>query len=302
MPVRITNTNLRSVTVGVSTGGAPTITSFSPTSGTNGDTVTITGTNLSGTTDVLFNGDSASSLSGITSTSVTATVSPAATTGILTVVTPSGSASTDLLSPSEYTVLSDAPSTFTPYATGISVHDIPVYLSNYEAYALSVNPGAGMTTSAGLAGTFGTTVGTKCPSTATFSDSNYAVSLNGIGAVTTQNTTQFNSYPVCWEIAVGISNCAVGWYRGAGGPTFDPNVYCGNTTPNSAFYSSDGLIHSMTTSAISAPTFGPGDIIGVISGLLGSNIYFFKNGTFVGIGTISFYAAIGGLPFISRAS
>lgn len=304
MAVKASSVKLQSVIIGHATGGLPTITFFNPTSGAVADTVTITGTNLSGTTDVQINGTSASSLSGITSTTVTATVATGSTTGIITVITPAGSANTSLLSPSVYTVSggADAPSTFTAYATSNPGHDTPVYLANYKAYALGVNPGATMSTAAGLAGSFGTTVGSQCPASATFTNSNYGVSLNGIGAATTQNTTQFDSFPVCWEIAVGIPNCAVGFYRGAGGPSFNPAVYCGNTTQNSAFYSSDGLIHSMTTASISAPTFGPGDIIGVISGLVGSNIYFFKNGTFAGIGTISFFAAIGGLPFISRAT
>ena len=88
-------------TGGVSTAGtmdhfkylAPTITSINPTSGSTagGKTVTITGTNLGGATEVLFGSSAASSFTVNSETQVTA-VSPAAGAGIVpvTVTAPGG--------------------------------------------------------------------------------------------------------------------------------------------------------------------------------------------------------------------
>ena len=68
-------------------GAAPTITSFTPTSGKVGTSVTITGTNLTGVTSVKFNGITAT-FTPSTATTVTATVPAGATTGKITVTTP----------------------------------------------------------------------------------------------------------------------------------------------------------------------------------------------------------------------
>ena len=63
---------------------APAISGFSPTSGTEGATVTITGTNLEFTTNVTFNGTSAS-FSIDSASQITATVPPGAASGPLSV-------------------------------------------------------------------------------------------------------------------------------------------------------------------------------------------------------------------------
>ena len=74
----------------------PTITGFTPTSGTVGMVVTITGTNFTaggaGATTVKFNGKLAI-LTTLTATSLTTTVPQGATTGLITVTTPGGTAS-----------------------------------------------------------------------------------------------------------------------------------------------------------------------------------------------------------------
>jgi hypothetical protein len=78
---------------GSSSGGAaPTITSFTPTSGPVNTSVTITGTNLTGATSVKFNGTPATTFNVNSSTQIVATVSPTATTGPISVTTPSGTA------------------------------------------------------------------------------------------------------------------------------------------------------------------------------------------------------------------
>ena len=68
------------------------VTSFTPTSGSSGTVVNITGTNLTGATAVSFGGVAASSFTVNSATSITATVAGGAT-GVVTVLTPAGSAS-----------------------------------------------------------------------------------------------------------------------------------------------------------------------------------------------------------------
>ncbi|MEI6519013.1 MAG: IPT/TIG domain-containing protein, partial [bacterium] len=70
----------------------PTITSFTPASGVVGTVVTITGTNLTGTTSVKFNGISSLTITNISATSLTATVPIGATTGKISVTNPDGTA------------------------------------------------------------------------------------------------------------------------------------------------------------------------------------------------------------------
>jgi hypothetical protein len=81
------------VTNGIVQGGgaAPTITSFAPTAGPVGTTVTITGTNLTGATSVKFNGVSATITSN-TATQIVTKVPTGATTGPITVTTAGGTA------------------------------------------------------------------------------------------------------------------------------------------------------------------------------------------------------------------
>jgi hypothetical protein len=70
---------------------SPSITSFIPTSGPVGTSVTITGTNLTGATSVKFNGTTATITSN-TATQIVTTVPAGATTGKITVTTAGGTA------------------------------------------------------------------------------------------------------------------------------------------------------------------------------------------------------------------
>jgi len=72
---------------------APTITGFAPTSGAPGTSVVITGANLTGATAVSFNGTAASSFTVNSDTQITAVVPATATSGAISVTTPSGTAS-----------------------------------------------------------------------------------------------------------------------------------------------------------------------------------------------------------------
>jgi hypothetical protein len=71
---------------------APTIGSFTPTSGPVGTSVSITGTNLTGATAVSFNGTAATSFTVNSATSITATVPTGASSGAIAVTTPGGTA------------------------------------------------------------------------------------------------------------------------------------------------------------------------------------------------------------------
>ena len=70
---------------GSSGGSAPTVTSFSPTSGAVGTSVTINGTNFTGVTAVKFNTTSATTYTVNSATKITATVPTGASTGPISV-------------------------------------------------------------------------------------------------------------------------------------------------------------------------------------------------------------------------
>jgi len=85
---------------------APTITSFSPTSGTAGVTsVTINGTNFTPTGTITFNGVAVISAVFVNSTQMTATVPPSATTGKIQVTTANGTG----ISATDFTVGATSP-------------------------------------------------------------------------------------------------------------------------------------------------------------------------------------------------
>ena len=71
---------------------APTITSFSPTSGAVGTTVTITGTDFTGATALTLNGVAITGFTVVNATTITFVVPAGATSGTLAVTTPGGTA------------------------------------------------------------------------------------------------------------------------------------------------------------------------------------------------------------------
>ena len=96
---------------------APTISTFTPTSGPVGTEVTITGANFTGAMAMTFNGVSAT-FSVTSATQLMATVPPSATTGLIGVTTPDGTAT----STTNFTV----PSTAAPAISGFSPTGGPV--------------------------------------------------------------------------------------------------------------------------------------------------------------------------------
>jgi hypothetical protein len=109
-----TGTSASSFTVTIPGSGPPTISNFSPTSGPVGTNVAITGTNLSTTTKVTFNGLAATSVTLDSDTQIHAVVPTSATTGPIAVTNPQGTATT----PNNFTVVVVVPkpsiSGFTP--------------------------------------------------------------------------------------------------------------------------------------------------------------------------------------------
>ena len=91
----------------------PTVAGLAPSSGAVGSTVTVTGTNLAGAAAVRFNGVLAP-FTVVSATSITATVPVGATSGLVSVTTPGGTAS----SPSAFTVTTPPPPA--PVVSGVS--------------------------------------------------------------------------------------------------------------------------------------------------------------------------------------
>ncbi|MES2559088.1 MAG: IPT/TIG domain-containing protein [Bacteroidota bacterium] len=94
----------------------PSITNLSPSAGGPGTLVTITGTNFTGVTAVQLNGSAVASYTVVNSTTITAVVGVANTTGVFTVITSVGSASSagsftvyPILTVSTFTVVTGGP-------------------------------------------------------------------------------------------------------------------------------------------------------------------------------------------------
>lgn len=100
----------------------PTVSSFTPTAGGVGTSVTITGTNLTGATGVTFNGASAASVTPVSDTQVVAVVGPGAKSGKIAVTTPGGTAT----SKAKFTV---PPPTITSFSPATSAALAPVTIT-----------------------------------------------------------------------------------------------------------------------------------------------------------------------------
>jgi len=150
---------------------APTIASFSPTSGSAGTSVTLTGTHFTGASAVKFNGTAVGSFSVASATSITTTVPAGATSGTLSVTTASGTAT----SATSFTVTtSSVPvvSSFSP-VTGKAGDTVTV-------------TGSGFSTAGSV-----TLAGTGCPFTVVSSTSltlTVPSNASGTGAIAVTNT------------------------------------------------------------------------------------------------------------------
>jgi uncharacterized repeat protein (TIGR03803 family) len=117
---------------------APTVTSFTPTSGVIGSTVTITGTSFNTATGVNFNGTATSSYFANSDTQLTALVPNGATTGPITVANLSGSAT----SSTNFTLLASPVPSITSFSPSNALAGTAVVISGNNflgASAVSIN-------------------------------------------------------------------------------------------------------------------------------------------------------------------
>jgi hypothetical protein len=164
----------------------PTISSFNPTSGVAGTSVTITGTNFTGATSVKFNSTPAASFTVNSGTQITATVGNGTTTGKITVTTPTGST----LSASNFTVNAPPPtiSAFNPGSgpvgtavviTGTNFTNVSsVAFNGKVASSFTVNSGTQITATVASGSTTGKVAVTTSSGTAT-SATNFTVTPGG---------------------------------------------------------------------------------------------------------------------------
>ena len=107
--------------------GAPTVASFSPTSGGVGAIVTLTGTNFTGATSVGFNGKAAGTFAVNSATQITASVANGTTTGKISVTTPGGTA----LSSTNFTITNIPTITSFSPANGIVGTSVTITGTNF---------------------------------------------------------------------------------------------------------------------------------------------------------------------------
>jgi hypothetical protein len=148
----------------------PTITNFTPNIDLcigGGQTVTITGTNFTGTTAVTFNGVNAASFTVVSSTTITAVTPAGLSAGIITVTNPAGSANsaaytvianpTASVSPTTATICSGTPVTLTANGGGTYAWSPTTGLDVSNAAVVNASPAATTTYTVTVANAAGCT-------------------------------------------------------------------------------------------------------------------------------------------------
>lgn len=161
------------------------VSAFSPAKGIAGTTVTITGTNFSSATGVLFNGALGASFNKVSSTKLTAVVPDGTTSGIVTVVTTDGNAT----SAKPFGIV-PAVSSFAPLAapagTSISISgsgftgETAVYIGSKPAAQVTVDSDTHITATVGAATASGKVSVTTPYGQAIGADAFTMVSVTGI--------------------------------------------------------------------------------------------------------------------------
>jgi hypothetical protein len=126
-------------TIGTSSAPPPSISSFAPTGGPAGTAVTLTGSNLTGTTAVSFNG-AAATYTVVSDSQISATVPAGATSGPIGVTTPGGTAS----SSTSFTV------TTPDFGLSASPSSQTIVRGGSTTYTVSVSPTGGFSASVSL--------------------------------------------------------------------------------------------------------------------------------------------------------
>jgi len=148
---------------------APTITSFTPGSGSVGATVTVTGTNFTGATALTLNGVTVSGFTvNGTGTTITFTVPSGASTGLIAVTTPGGTAT----SATSFTITTSAQLVVTqggfPYPSNGTAYNFGNQTVGSTSAAVTfilANPGTGTLTLSGVATTGNFAVSGTAPTT-----------------------------------------------------------------------------------------------------------------------------------------
>src|SRR5437762_2236682 len=265
----------------------PTITSFTPSSGPVGTSVTINGTNFTGASAVLFNGTSASFTVG-SATAITATVPAGVSSGPISVTTPGGTAS----SAASFTVINPPTiSSFTPSsgpvgtsvtisgtnfngATAVLFNSVSASFTVNSATAITATVPAGVssgpisvTTSDGTASSAASfTVGDTTPPTVTIDQAAGQADPTNSSPI---NFTAVFSKPVSGFTGAGvtISGTAGGTKTAtvSGGPTIYTVAVSGMTSSGTVLASipagvaSDaaGNLNTASTSTDNSVTFTP---------------------------------------------
>jgi hypothetical protein len=229
----------------------PTITSYAPITDfciNGGQTITITGTNFTGTTSVTFNGVNATSFTVVSSTSIT-TVTPASlTAGVITITNPAGSASS-----STYNVALNPTVTVSPTSASLCTGGTPITLTAAGANTYAWTP------STGLSATTGDVVTANPTSTITYTvtgtDGNSCT--NTATAVITVSTTPVapttTGYGICLSGTIpggqGLTSTSVGGGVITGSQTINFDVASQPTETNSA---PGNIVASATMNAMPA--------------------------------------------------
>ncbi len=215
--------------------GPPTITSFDPTSGPVGTSVTINGTNFTGATAVTFNTVSAS-FTVTSATAIQATVPAGATTGPLSVTTPGGTAT----SSSAFTVVS--PPTITSFdpTSGPVGTSVTINGTNFTgATAVTFN-----TAGASFTVTSATAIQATVPAGAT----------TGPLSVTTPGgtATSANAFTVKVPLTATKAGTGSGTVTSSSSPPSPTQIDCGATCL--AFYDS-GTVVTLTATPATGSTY-----------------------------------------------
>ncbi|WP_287131251.1 IPT/TIG domain-containing protein [Candidatus Cyanaurora vandensis] len=191
---------------------APTITSFTPTSGAVGTSVTITGTNFTGATAVKFNTTNATSFTVNSASQITAVIPTGATTGTISVTTSAGT----VASTGNFTVTTTAqPPTITsftpasgPVGTNVTVNGTnftgtsAVKFNGTSAASFAVNSATQIAATVPTGATTGAVSVTTGAGTAT-SSTNFTVSTTSSQLLVNPGFEN-GSNPAPWVATAGI--------------------------------------------------------------------------------------------------
>jgi gliding motility-associated-like protein len=204
------------------TTNVPTITSYTPTTTSAGATVTITGTNFTGATDVNFGGVDATSFTVVSATSITAVVGTG-TNGLVYVTTPSGTA----FSPSAIKITPTITS-FTP-TSGLAGTTVTITGTNFlNAGTASVKIGG---TAVAATSVIANSNSTLIVVTGTGASGTIAVTTNS-GTATSSGSFTFISAPTSLAYASPTTTVGYGTAGASAAPTLAaPNVLTYTISP-----------------------------------------------------------------------